>query len=655
MLPRNLGKNAAIVLGLLAAGFVAAWLRFRDYLGETGAYTDGVQTYDTRDAGAVRYAVWEAPEPLGNALNSAASESHPALSPDGRWLVFVSGERGSNSDLYVAEMRNGAPADPRPLAALDTTSDECSPAFAGDALYFASDRAGGAGGLDLYRAPYSDGTFGAAERLADAVNTSSDDCDPAPRPGTRDLVFASNRPSNRKAAGYDLFAVDLAAPGAPAPLDALDTDREEREPAFTSDGRTLFFASNRERGGADFDLYRSSRSEDGWTEPVALAGLNTEASERAPAPAFDDFSLYFARDSGDGASDLLRARSIELFRLPGRPVGWLELVLLAALLLLALLAWLAKRWPKLDTLYKCYAVSLLVHVLLLMWFTDLFPGIGGTLLAKGRDGFRVRLAPASIARAASRERAGRLESARPAFAESASAPERFAAEAAASPASAPAMALAAPSPTEPDVPERSEASEAATPPAATPAILVADREPIERRGGPAPGLALPESSSAAARGERLPSAGAGPVRADDPAHADATAAPSPQGKLAAPAAPAEAAPGRRAVALAPTSQAAGAVPVAVQSPHEELASAPSRLAASRSTAWATPADSGRRDRLPSALAAPLPATTPLRRARRARAPRSPPSLPRLRSSPGPAPSARISSASPEARRAPTWA
>src|SRR5580765_2320143 len=94
---RNFGKNAAIVFGLVAAGFVFAWLRFRSHL-DAGAYTDGVRTYDTKEAGAVRYAVWEPPESLGGSLNTPASESRPALSPDGRWLVFVSGERGSNPD-----------------------------------------------------------------------------------------------------------------------------------------------------------------------------------------------------------------------------------------------------------------------------------------------------------------------------------------------------------------------------------------------------------------------------------------------------------------------------------------------------------------------------------------------------------------------------
>ncbi|MFN0008206.1 MAG: hypothetical protein ACKVXR_09885 [Planctomycetota bacterium] len=565
-LPHHFGKNAAIVLGLLAAGFVAAWLRFRAHLGQDGAYTDGAQTYDTSESGAVRYAVWDAPELLGAPLNSPASESRPALSPDGRWLVFVTGERGSNSELWIAEMRQGAPADPRPLAELSTVADECSPSFASDALYFASDRPGGSGGLDLYRARYSDGSFGAAERLAGSVNTSSDECDPAPRPGTSEIVFASNR----KAAGFDLYTVDLGASSAPAPLDALASDRDERDPAFTADGRTLFFASDREHGGGDFDLYRSSKSDEGWSTPVPLAGLNTKGSERGPAPAFDDFSLYFARTAGDGAFDLLRARSIELYRLPGRPVGWLELLLLAALLLLALLAWLAKRWPKLETLYKCYLVSLIVHALLLLWFTDLFPGSGTAETGTRNPGFRVRLRPsASAAMSARRERDGRVEGGRASETEDA-APERVQAELRSAAAPAPATMLSAPAPREPEAPAPSTVAAAATADLAAPmpSVALADREAIERRGGEAPSLALEASLDAAARARVEDSA---PRREADSERAEGLAA-NPTGRsLDAPVAPAVSAPGRKAVGVAPEAVPSSSSSVAVLVPREPRA------------------------------------------------------------------------------------
>ncbi len=372
-LPNHFGKNALIVLALVGAGFFAAWLRFRNYLGTESAFTDGVHEYDPKDSSSVRYAVWDSPERLPGAINTPAAESRAALSPDGKLMVFAVGERGLNCELYVADLVDGAPVDPRPLAQFDTAADECSPAFSGDAFYFASDRAGGLGGLDIYRASYSNGEFGAAERMNDDVNSASDDCDPAPRPGSTELAFASNR----RDGNFDLFLYDPdAKDGASriARLEALDTALDERECAFTADGRTLFFASNRGSGDANFDLYRASCRDGEWSSPIALEGLNTAQSERAPLPAFDDFSLYFSRDSGGGNFDLWRARSLELFRMPGRPVGWVELLVLASILLLALLVWLAKRWPKLELVYKCYLVSLIVHLVVFYfargWFSD---------------------------------------------------------------------------------------------------------------------------------------------------------------------------------------------------------------------------------------------------------------------------------------------
>src|SRR5262249_39835172 len=139
--------------------------------------------------------------------------------------------------------------------------------------------------------------------------------------------------------------------------------------------------SNRANGADDFDLYRAARHGDGWSRPVALEGLNTTQSERAPLPTFDDFSLYFARAdrSANGARDfdLWRARSIELYRMPPRQIGWIDLVILGALVVLALLVWLAKRWPRMELIYKCYLISILVHAGVLWlargWY---LPGVG---------------------------------------------------------------------------------------------------------------------------------------------------------------------------------------------------------------------------------------------------------------------------------------
>ena len=106
-------------------------------------------------------------------------------------------------------------------------------------------------------------------------------------------------------------------------------------------------------------------------------------------------------------SDLYRARSVELFRVPGRPIGWLDLSILALLLLVALLAWLARRWQQLEVLYKCVLISLIIHLLLLWWFRRVEVEPKEIEMARRPGLFQVRLASARPA-SGTRER-GHLE------------------------------------------------------------------------------------------------------------------------------------------------------------------------------------------------------------------------------------------------------
>ncbi|MCP3919538.1 MAG: hypothetical protein GY711_28715 [bacterium] len=448
----HLGKNAVIVLALVAAGFFVAWMRFRPYLGSEGRYTDGVRTYDVSDAGEVRYAVWDRPESFPGDVNSGEHERRPALSPDGRVLVFVVGERGLGADLYMADMVDGQAVDVRPLAALNSSGDEWSPAFGPGGLYFASDRPGTAGGLDLWRATYSFGSFGEPERLQGGINSSAHDTDPAPIPGSDGLIFASSRRREQRR-DFDLFVARPRGPvaaGAEQPaepedepedepgaesepesepggawsverLDTLCTAFDEREPAFTADGRNLFFASDRSGGVGGFDLYRSAMGSSGWVRPELLSGVNTAASERDPLPSRDGFELLFTVEEVTqggavgtlGGADLVRARSLELFRTPGRPVGWKDLLILGLLLLLAILAWLAKQWEQLEALYKCVLISLVAHLLLMWWFRDVYPEGGEYELRGDSNRIRVRLVSNPAGGSASNaERGGELEVAR---------------------------------------------------------------------------------------------------------------------------------------------------------------------------------------------------------------------------------------------------
>ncbi|MFL5763041.1 MAG: OmpA family protein [Bacteroidia bacterium] len=100
---------------------------------------------------------WSAPENLGPHINTPGKEESVFIHPDGKTLYFGSnGHVGMGGlDLYVSRMDDkGNWGDPVNLGyPINTYGDENSilVSASGNVAYFASTRAGGAGGLDLYQ------------------------------------------------------------------------------------------------------------------------------------------------------------------------------------------------------------------------------------------------------------------------------------------------------------------------------------------------------------------------------------------------------------------------------------------------------------------------------------------------------------------------
>lgn len=568
----NFGKNVVIAVSLLAAGFLAAWFRFRPQLGTEGVFTDGARTIEIAGMDELRYAMWDEPVPMEGELNTDEDEQAPAISPDGRYLVFVVGERGLGTDLWIADLdARGIAKDPRPLPGVNSPSDDLAPSFAADgALLFASNRPGGMGGLDIWRAPYEGGVFDAAEHLEGNVNTDAEETDPASIPGTDNLVFASSR--EREDAGaaraprggglrlrqFDLYLADPLPRGvgqdavwAVSPLDELNTLFDERDPCFSLDGRALLFSSNREGGVGDFDLYRSSRaprdrdrneSPGDWLPAMPLDGVNTARAERCPRPTADGFTLLFSRaepvstqietaavdlgsepdfepdfEPGLAAAeitevlswDVWRATSRELVRTPGRPVGWREILILGLLLILALLAALAKRWRGMDVIYKAFLISLLVHLAFLIWSRDVSTDSDPVNLPNGDPNrVRVRLVddPDSVRVQRNQERGGAVEvmrteveaSAEPAATDAPSAEAR---EAESAPMAAASLQRSTPEPA--SAPERapSDAPDRTAEAKPVSTELKAQEQAFEKLAGAAPSLQVNAQKTEAQRAE----------------------------------------------------------------------------------------------------------------------------------------------------------
>lgn len=163
-------------------------------------------------------------------LNDIEWDHHPAVSPDGRLLVFASERLGGigGSDLWYSRSDGGGWSQPVLMSEIINTSDnEMTPSFSADGgtLYFASDGREGYGGFDLYASEFAAGTWTAPKLLPAPFNSGDDDLFLCGGPGA-DVSFVSSDRAGSKD-GYNIFRIEKqAAPAAPPPPPPPPVKRE---------------------------------------------------------------------------------------------------------------------------------------------------------------------------------------------------------------------------------------------------------------------------------------------------------------------------------------------------------------------------------------------------------------------------------------------
>jgi len=133
-------------------------------------------------------------------LNSEKySVGHPALSPDGNTLYYISDSEGGygGTDIWACSRSDGKWGEPINLGrSINTTGNEMFPFLAdnGD-LYFASDGHPGFGGLDIFVThQINDSTWLQPRNMNQPVNSSYDDFSLCISKNNMYGIFSSNRP-----------------------------------------------------------------------------------------------------------------------------------------------------------------------------------------------------------------------------------------------------------------------------------------------------------------------------------------------------------------------------------------------------------------------------------------------------------------------------
>jgi hypothetical protein len=272
-----------------------------------------------------RFSDWSTPVNLGPIVNSGYTEAGSFITKDGLSLYLSSNRPGGygNLDIWVSQRASvddawGTPQNLGPD--INTSSSDTTPTVSLDGhwLYFASDRSGGFGGLDLYvsrrHSKRDDFGWQPPVNLGSGVNTSATERGPAhfedEVTGTITLYFSSTRPGGIGA--EDIYASTLQPDETCAPaviISELSSAYGDSNPAIRRDGLEMFLGSGRpgQLGGTDLWVSTRPSTSDPWSIPVNLgAVVNSAVLDFRPAISFDGTALYFhsERPGGFGAYDL---------------------------------------------------------------------------------------------------------------------------------------------------------------------------------------------------------------------------------------------------------------------------------------------------------------------------------------------------------------
>lgn len=218
---------------------------------------------------------WGSPVNLGSTINTSGNEFLPNLSPDGHWMFFTSNRAGGcgASDLWVAWRHNREDdfgwEDPRNLGCtINSPVQDNAPNFFRDrqtgitSLYFVSPRPDGVGSWDVYASMLrADGSFG-APALVWELSTAQMDFRSAIRRDGLEMLFYSDRPGG--VGSFDLWVstrqTTRDAWSRPVNLGPIvNSAFQDRGPALSRNGTTLYFNSDRRGGFGDQDLYVTTR------------------------------------------------------------------------------------------------------------------------------------------------------------------------------------------------------------------------------------------------------------------------------------------------------------------------------------------------------------------------------------------------------------
>lgn len=212
---------------------------------------------------------WRPVEPLQGSVNTAYDEGAATISPDGQtmYLTFcsVDAEYPRYAEIYSSSRSDATWSKPQKVEiSADTLSSYAHPAVSPDGkwLYFVSDMPGGIGGLDIWRAQMDGHGIGAIENLGEPINTPGNEMFPTFR-YNGDLYFSSD--GHPGMGGLDIFIAHPDTVSGKWSLEILpspvNSSGDDFGMTFEGVHNRGYFSSNRKNGRGWDHIYSFEKPE----------------------------------------------------------------------------------------------------------------------------------------------------------------------------------------------------------------------------------------------------------------------------------------------------------------------------------------------------------------------------------------------------------
>jgi outer membrane protein OmpA-like peptidoglycan-associated protein len=204
--------------------------------------------------------VWSAAKNIGAPINTGSHDSNLAMSADGKMLLICS-DKGNGDILYCERQPDNSWGAPKSLPGnINSDYEEKSATLSKDqkTIYFSSNRPGGFGGIDIYKATKdSKGNWGNVKNLGPTINTEGNDDAPFIDYDDKTLYFSSEE--HKGMGGYDIFKSVIDAKGAFSEPENLgypiNTPDNDIFYVHTKDGKRGYYSSVRDDALGYEDIY----------------------------------------------------------------------------------------------------------------------------------------------------------------------------------------------------------------------------------------------------------------------------------------------------------------------------------------------------------------------------------------------------------------